>query len=136
MKKTVKILALAMAAVMLCLCLASCGGYKYGTYEADLYGFHTTLTFDGHKVTVRYHLELESEEDVDHGDHVHEDGLGGETEEIKVKGKFELGEGTITFIFDEDDVKTDAFVADLNGTHDYEEGDGYIKLDSTKFKKT
>ena len=53
MKKTVRILAVAMVAVMLCLVLASCGNKLSGTYEAEEMGVTVSYTFDGDKVTMK-----------------------------------------------------------------------------------
>ena len=54
MKKTVRILAVAMVAVMLCLSLVSCFGNKLsGTYEAEEMGVTVSYTFKGDKVTMK-----------------------------------------------------------------------------------
>lgn len=47
MKKSVRVLAVAMALLMVMVVLASCGTKLSGTYKGTL----TTLTFDGDKVT-------------------------------------------------------------------------------------
>ena len=55
MKKTLRIVALAMVAVMLCLCLASCGKTLSGEYymgDKTVTKTYTTYTFKGSKVTV------------------------------------------------------------------------------------
>ena len=53
MKKTVRILAVAMVAVMLCLVLASCGNKLSGTYSAEQMGIKVSYTFKGDKVTMK-----------------------------------------------------------------------------------
>ena len=57
MKKSIKILAMALVAVMLCLCLASCGNTLKGEYESKLGALgliRKTMEFDGENVTVKY----------------------------------------------------------------------------------
>ena len=52
MKKSIKILALTLAVVLLCASLAACGKKLSGKYSADFLGTGTTLTFDGSDVTI------------------------------------------------------------------------------------
>ena len=52
MKKSIKILALTLAVVLLCASLAACGKKLSGKYSADVLGTGTTLTFDGSNVTI------------------------------------------------------------------------------------
>lgn len=53
MKKSVKLLALCMALVMLCLAMVSCGNKPSGTYEASLAAWDVELTFKGNDVTAK-----------------------------------------------------------------------------------
>ena len=56
MKKSIRILAFAVVAVMLCLSLAACGKTLSGTYEAqvggDVLGYTASYKFSGSKVEV------------------------------------------------------------------------------------
>ena len=55
MKKSVRILAVVMAALMLCLCLASCGKKLSGEYyfgDKDITKTYTTYEFKGNKLTI------------------------------------------------------------------------------------
>ena len=59
MKKTIRIIAVAMVAVMLCLCLASCGKTLSGEYysgDKTVIKSYTTYTFKGNKVSVEVYL--------------------------------------------------------------------------------
>lgn len=52
MKKTLRIVALAMVAIMLCVTLASCAKTLSGEYRsAEALGSYTSYTFKGNKVT-------------------------------------------------------------------------------------
>ena len=104
MKKSVRILAVAMVAVMLCLTLASCGKTLSGKYEATVLGSGVELEFDGKKVT--YTAKI----------------LGAEA--ASVEGTYEIKDDEITLSFEGDDEDAD----ELEGTFDFEEGDDYIKI--------
>ena len=114
MKKSVRILALCVVAVMICMTLASCGGLS-GTYKNDgLFGFGATeLEFKGNKMLVN---------------------MGG----IEAEAKYSIKGDKITIEFqDEDEDKAD--ISDifelLDGEHDFEKGDDYIKIGDVKYKK-
>ena len=50
--KTIRISAALLAAVILCMSLAACGGALKGTYKAESFGTGASYTFSGKKVTV------------------------------------------------------------------------------------
>ena len=122
MKKTLRIVAIAMVAVILCLSLASCGKKLSGKYEAEigvsgLAGYTATYDFSGSKVEV-----------------THKTSLLGSTKTTVLEGKYEITvndddtmEITITLEEENDDVKS--------GTYTFEEGEDYIKIGLVEYKK-
>ena len=119
MKKSIRILAVALVAVMLCMTLASCGKKLSGTYEPDtgsiLGGIGDTLntgveyTFSGSKVTIEVTLL-------------------GKVETFE--GKYSIKDDKITFEFEDEDAE------DYNETVTFEElDDGNIKLGGIEYKK-
>ena len=104
MKKSVKVLALVLVAVMLCATLVSCGKTLSGEYEATVLGSGIVLEFEGKKVT--YTAKV----------------LGAEAGSIE--GEYSIKDDQITLSFGEDD--EDA--KEMNGTFDFEEGEDYIKI--------
>ena len=119
MKKSIRILAVAMVAVLLCLCMASCGKKLSGEYEATIAGTGQKMEFSGKNVTVTYVL------------------LGQELGSIE--GTYSIEDDEITFDFvDEEEVEDEdlkEFLADLDGTLSFEEGDDYIKIAGVKYEK-
>lgn len=111
MKKSVKILAVVMVALMLCLTLASCGKRLSGTYET----IGKKMTFDGKNVSVEY-LSL-----------------------VTFTGTYEIKDGKISFDFtgedEEDQEKYKDFLDTLTSKVDFEEGDDYIKIGGVKYTK-
>ena len=105
MKKSIKVLALVMTAVILCLTLASCGKTLSGTYSMEVLGTGTELEFKGNKVTITGKVA-----GVEVGD--------------PAEGKYSIKDDKITFEFESDDKE----VKEYNGTFDFEEGDDYIKI--------
>ncbi len=115
MNKTMKWLAVAMVALMLCMTLVGCAKTLSGTYvaEGNLFGLasaSTSYTFSGSKVTIA----------------VKAGALGFETSN-SFDGKYEIVEaedGTmdITFTFGDEDAQK------YSGTFDFEEIDGGIKI--------
>ena len=113
MKKLTKVLALAVVVAMLCLALASCG--LSGTYKNNgLFGLGATeLTFKGSKVIV-------------------------EMGSIEAEGTYKIDGDKITIEFEdenEDDFTGSDLFQLLNGEHDFEKGDDYIKIGGTKYTK-
>ena len=117
MKKSVKILALVMATLMLCLALASCGKKLSGEYVLDATiagsGAVTTYAFSGSKVTLTIETKL----------------LGSVTDTVEFEGKYSIEDDKITFDFDEDDAD------DYNKAFDFEETDNGIKIGILEYKK-
>ena len=112
MKKTVRILAVAMIATMLCLILASCGKTLSGKYSAELLGTGATYEFKGSKVTVTAKV------------------LGAEA--VTIEGTYKIKDDKITLTFDGDDEDAKKY----SGTLDFEEQeDGDIKIGISEYKK-
>lgn len=104
MKNTLRIVALTMVAVILCLSLAACGKTLSGTYSAEVFGSGVEFEFSGSKVTISLKtvgMELGSAE-----------------------GKYSIKGDKITFEFDSDDKDVDKY----SGTFDFAEGEDYIKI--------
>lgn len=104
MKKSVRILAVVMALLMVTLVFASCGKTLKGTYSAEVFGSGVELEFEGKEVTITLKaigFDLGS-----------------------VTGTYKIKDDKITLTFDSDNEKIDAY----NGTFDFEEGEDYIKI--------
>ena len=117
MKRSVKILALVMAAMMLCLSLVACGKKLSGEYELDATilgtGAVTTYAFSGSKVTIT--LETKA---------------GGiVTKTVELDGKYAIDGDKITFEFEGEDAKT------YNGEFDFAETEKGIKIGIIEYKK-
>ena len=121
MKKTLRIVAIAMVAVMLCLSLASCGKKISGKYEAEinvlLASYTATYEFSGSKVEATKKATV----------------LGNVNTTV-LEGKYEIAELddgsmeiTITFESEDDDIKS--------GTYTFEEGENYIKIAGIQYNK-
>ena len=104
MKKTTKILALVLVVAMLGCMLAACGKKLSGKYSMEAFGTGATMDFSGSKVTITVKL------------------VGKELASVDGTYKIEDDQITLNFESDEDDVNK------YNGTFDFEEGDGYIKI--------
>lgn len=104
MKKSVRILAVVMALLMVTLAFASCGKTLKGTYTAEVFGSGVELEFDGKEVTISLKL------------------LGAEVGSST--GTYKIKDDQITLTFDSDNDKVEAY----NGTFDFEEGEDYIKI--------
>lgn len=118
MKKSVKILAVALVAVMLCLSLVACGKRLSGEYQRDATiagtGAVTTYKFSGSKVTVTIEAKV----------------LGSIVgDPVEIEGKYSIEDDKITFDFEaeEDDVKS--------GTFDFKETENGIKIGILEYKK-
>ena len=112
-KKITRVIALALVFSLVCIVLASCG--LSGSYENNgLFGLGATeLTFKGSKVTI-------------------------EMSGIKAEGTYSVDGDEITIEFadsNEDDISLGDIFQLFNGTHSFEEGDGYIKIGGTKYTK-
>ena len=126
MKKTIiRIVALSLVAVMMCVLLASCGGPS-GEYGSDDY----TLKFSGSKITVTWK---------------------GLTKTNEMTGKFEMGkddEGNKTITFTMDESESGSILGDLgnaavkalfDGTKSYNSGKddngNYIEISGARYYK-
>ena len=119
MKKSIRILAVALVAIMLCMTLASCGKKLSGKYSADFLGTGTTLEFKGKNVTLAVVV------------------LGKEI--ASVEGPYSIDDDKITFDFVDEDKAEDedlkAILAEMNGEVSFEEGDGYVKIAGVKYEE-
>lgn len=122
MKKTMRWLAVALVALMLCMTLVGCAKTLKGTYvaEGDLFGLAsagTSYTFSGKKVTIEVSA-----------------GIFGFESSTSFEGEYEItkaedGTMDITFTFGDEDAKK------YSGTFDFEETDGAIKLNGIVHNK-
>lgn len=116
MKRSIKIIAVALVAVMLCLTLAACGKTLSGTYEAqvggDALGYTASYKFSGSKVEVTKTASVL-----------------GMKESTTFEGKYEIKDDEITFTFEtsDDDIKS--------GTFAFEETENGIKIGLVEYKK-
>ena len=122
MKKSIRILAVALIAVMLCVCLASCGNTLKGEYESKLGALgliRNTMEFEGENVTVKYWVS--------------------DIAVTTVEGTYTIKDDKITFDFvDESGVEhKDAkdFLATLTGELTFEKGDDYVKIGGVEYTK-
>ena len=111
MKKSVRILSVVMAVLMLCLTLASCGKKLSGKYSAEALGSGATFEFKGSKVTIAVKL------------------LG--TEVGSAEGTYEIKDDKITFTFEDEDED----VKKYDGTFDFEEKEDSIKIGLIEYEK-
>ena len=120
MKKTLRILALALALVTVLAVFASCGKKLSGTYSADILGTGTKLTFDGNNVKIAITVTL----------------LG---EVASIDATYKIKGDEITFdVADEDKVTNELakkVIEELEKPAAFEEGDDYIKIGETKYTK-
>lgn len=123
MKKSVRIIAVALVAIMLCMALVSCGKKLSGTYEAEvdllLVSYNVSMKFAGNKVTITETADAiltEAKETVYEGSY-----------EIN---KLENGKMEITL-----DLENEGAII-KSGTFDFAEtDDGDIKLEGVTYKK-
>lgn len=120
MKKSVRILAVVMVALMLCLTLASCGKRLSGKYSADIWGTGTTMTFDGKNVKIAITVTL----------------LG---EVASLDATYKIEDNKISFdIADEEEVTNELakkVIESLETPVSFEEGEDYIKINDVKYEK-
>lgn len=122
MKRSIRFVAVAMALLMLCLALTSCGKKLSGTYEAEigvgaLASYNASYTFSGSKVEISKTATLLGATKTTTFDGIYEI-------VEKDNGKMEI---TITLDSEDDDIKS--------GTFTFEEGEDYIKIGLVEYKK-
>ena len=112
MKKSIRIIALAMVVVMACLAFAACGKKLSGKYTSDagILG-ETTYTFKGSKVEISYKSLLGTV--------------------TTVEGEYEIDGDEITITLADDEDGSDK----LGGTFAFEETDNGIKIGVIEYKK-
>ena len=116
MKKSVRIIALCVVAVMVCLALASCGKTLSGEYymgDKTITKSYTTLNFKGNKVTVDAYV------------------LGNKVTAESYEAKYEIKDGNITMTW------KDANGEEKSSTQTFVENeDGSIKIGVVTYNKT
>ncbi len=119
MKKTMRILSVIMAVLMLCLALASCGKKLSGKYSADVLGTGTTLTFKGSDVKIAITV------------------LGNEV--ASTDATYKIKDDKISFdVVDEEEIENTLakkVISALEEEVAFEEGDDYIKIGNVKYEK-
>lgn len=117
MKKTVRILSLTLAVLMLAataLTLASCGSKLSGTYKTEGLLTYQTYTFDGDKVTIKTY-----------------GGISG-TKLLEFEGTYKIDGDEITITYAEDEDTGDALAA---GTYEFKKTDDGIKIGTKEMTK-
>ncbi|MBQ9736737.1 MAG: hypothetical protein IJV96_08140 [Clostridia bacterium] len=122
MKKTVKIVALALVLVMALGLLASCGGVERGEYVSEK-GY--TYEFSGNRYT--YTMDKV----VLKGTYTIKDVDGDKMIICEIKERFVDGK---EIEFGEDDKESDRYIGSKTGVK-FIEGDGYIVVGTTKYTK-
>ena len=127
MKKSVKLLSMALVAVMLCLSLFACGGKtlsgKYVSDEIDFVvgSYSATYEFKGNNVTITKDVDMK---------------IGSDPDPLVIEGTYEIVEeedGDLKIKLElngedeDDDIKA--------GTYALEIGEDYIKIASVKYTK-
>lgn len=122
MKKSVRVLAVAMALLMVMVVFASCGKTLKGTYSAEIdvvvLKYTASYEFSGKNVTVTKVVNPKI----------------GESKTLTIEGTYEI----ITNDDDTMDIKLSFTTEDdhiKSGTFDFEEGDGFIKIAGLKYTK-
>jgi len=120
MKKTTRIVAALLLIAVLCTSLASCGKKLSGKYSADFLGTGTTLTFDGKDVKIGITVTF----------------LG---EVASLDATYEIKNDKISFDIANDDEVTNEtakqVIAALEAPSAFEEGEDYIKIGDTTYRK-
>ena len=120
MKKSIRIVAMLMVVLTLCMSLASCAKKLSGEYSADVFGTGTTMTFDGSDIKIAITVTL----------------LG---EVASLDATYEIKDDKISFdIADEEEVTNDLakkVIESLEEPVAFEEGEDYIKIGDVKYEK-
>ena len=110
MKRILSIVLAVAVLAALCLTFASCGKLS-GTYEAKSILGTTELTFKGSTITITKGT-------------------------IEAEGTYEIEDDKITIELESDgNLGWDDLLKVFNGTHDFEKGKDYIKIDGVKYEK-
>jgi uncharacterized lipoprotein YehR (DUF1307 family) len=111
MKRSVKIIALAMCALMICLSLVSCGNKLSGEYENKSILGKSTYEFKGNKFTYSYG-------------------------ELEIEGTYKIKDDKITFEFDiEDEDQKELADALFDNSCDFEKTEDGIEINGIEYKK-
>ena len=115
MKKSIKIVAVAMVVLMLCLSLFACGAKKTLNGEYEMGGVTYKFSSD-ETVKISYTTFLSGQI-------------------YSIEGEYKIDEDEITFTFEdvEEDKEDDA--EQLEGTFTFEEGEDYIKIGNFQYDK-
>ena len=111
MKKSVRILALVMVALMICLPLTACGKKLSGKYENKTILGKETYEFKGNKFT-------------------YESSLG-----VELEGTYKIKGDKIIFEFDLEDEEKELADALFDNECDFEKTDDGIKINKTEYEK-
>ena len=122
MKKTVKIVALALVCVMVLGMLVSCGGIDRGEYVSEK---GATYEFSGNRYT--YTMDKV----VFKGTYTIKEMDGDKRIVLTIKERFVDGK---EIEFDDNAAESDRYIGSKNGVK-FVEGDGYIVVDTTKYTK-
>lgn len=127
MKTMVKVMAVSLVAVMLCMMLVACdalsGSYSR-TYESDGFfgwgkGSYTeTYEFSGKKITKTTDATI-----------------GSETKSTTVTGTYEIQDDKIVITWDKDVETGDGQASSTKSTYSFDKGDDFILIDGDKYEK-
>ena len=127
MKTMIKVMAVALLAVMMCTVLASCttiSGTYSATYESEGFlglgagSYTTTYEFKGKNVT--------RTDDVT---------IGSKTTTSTVTGTYEIQDDKIVITWDKDVETGDGQASTTKSTFDFAKGDGFVLIDGRQYDK-
>lgn len=127
MKTMIKVMAVALLAVMMCTVLASCStisGTYSATYESEGFlglgagSYTTTYEFKGKNVT--------RTDDVT---------VGSKTTTNTLTGTYEIQDDKIVITWDKDVETGDGQTSTTKSTYDFAKGDGFVLIDGRQYNK-
>lgn len=127
MKTMIKIMAVALLAVMMCTVLASCStisGTYSATYESEGFlglgagSYTTTYEFKGKNIT--------RTDDVT---------VGSKTTTNTLTGTYEIQDDKIVITWDKDVETGDGQTSTTKSTYDFAKGDGFVLIDGRQYNK-
>ena len=127
MKTMIKVMAVALLAVMMCTVLASCttiSGTYSATYESEGFlglgagSYTTTYEFKGKNVT--------RTDDVT---------IGSKTTTNTLTGTYEIQDDKIVITWDKDVETGDGQSSTTKSTYDFAKGDGFVLIDGRQYNK-